>query len=143
MKIEGAHILTNVESLELVETGKNISLELSIKSNSSKEIKDAYVMADFPSGFSLKRVTRNAVEIKFEEGDDTFNVGNIAPNDRDFFVFDGVLVGSSGIDKIFNFYVLLDTTDKVRLSSIEHRVGIEDSFFSGNVDIIGESVRKK
>ena len=78
-------------------SGQPVSMTATVVSNAHTTVRDVILRTDFPFGFSFK----SAEPAPVEKG--VWKLGDIGPGQKKSVVIDGIILGETGDDKVFNF----------------------------------------
>jgi len=107
-----------VESLEDVNSGKEITLNITLRSNSNNLIENLMFIAEYPFGFTFKESFPRS---SFDQ--DVWKIGDLSPGEEREIRITGVLEGQDGEERVFRFFsgILSEDSEKE----------IETAFVSG------------
>jgi hypothetical protein len=99
VEISSSPVSFNIESLKDVNSGKEISLEVSLKSNSNNLIENLMFVAEFPFGFTFKEATPKP---SYEQN--IWKIGDLAPGEDKKIKIVGIIEGQDGEERVFRFF---------------------------------------
>jgi hypothetical protein len=94
--IGSSPIILELDYPKEVNSGQNITIDVSVTSNSSVPIKDAIVKIEYPYGFTYK-----GSNIKPVRDDSVWSIGDLKNGDKKIISINGVLIGQNLEDRSF------------------------------------------
>lgn len=128
IKISSSPVVISVESLEEVSSGQEVTLEVTVASNSPTPLSDVLVQATYPFGFDFSRAEPAPVS-----GQNTWSIATLEPDSEHTFIVEGVMTGGSAEARTFEFAVGVPSErDRFALASVlsvvTHEMNLTDPF---------------
>ncbi|HRH26779.1 MAG TPA: hypothetical protein PLZ99_01320 [Parcubacteria group bacterium] len=137
--IGSSPIILELDYPKEVNSGQNITIDVSVTSNSSVPIKDAIVKIEYPYGFTYK-----GSNIKPVRDDSVWSIGDLKNGDKKIISINGVLIGQNLEDRSFRISAgtksggVFDFDTPLVSNLIT--MGIRKSFFDLEVDSYNNGV---
>jgi hypothetical protein len=139
IEISSSPVSFSIESLTEVNSGKEISLDVTLKSNSNNLIEDLMFIAEYPFGFTFKEsVPRTSYE------QNIWKIGDLSPGEEKKIEITGVLEGQDNEERIFRFFSGLQSEDdeqelKTAFVSSTQLIFIKKPFLSLDIVVDGST----
>jgi len=99
IEINDSPVSMSIMSLSEVNSGKEISLDITMRSNSDSVIKDLMLVAEYPFGFSFKSSVPNS---SYDQN--VWRMGDISPGEERKIKITGTLEGQDDEERFFRFF---------------------------------------
>jgi hypothetical protein len=86
------------KGLKEITSGQSAQFEVTVTSNSDKELKNIVLKAEYPFGYSFKEATPSA-----SDGNDTWKIGTLSPKESRTIKIFGTLQGQNDEERYFKF----------------------------------------
>lgn len=98
--IGSSPLLVNVSSPQEINSGQQVSLQVTVTSNSGSLLKGVMVKAEYPYGFTYTRAT-----LEPESDKQTWNIGDLKNGDKKVFTVVGTMLAQDNEERTFRFMV--------------------------------------
>lgn len=96
--IGSSPLLINVSAPQEINSGQQVSLQVTVTSNSGSLLKDVMVKAEYPYGFTYNRAT-----IEPQSDKQTWNLGDLKNGDKKVFTVIGTMLAQDNEERTFRF----------------------------------------
>lgn len=96
--IGSSPLLINVSAPQEINSGQQVSLQVTVTSNSGSLLKDVMVRAEYPYGFTYNRAT-----VEPENDKQTWNLGDLKNGDKKVFTIVGTVIAQDNEERTFRF----------------------------------------
>lgn len=96
--IGSSPLLINVSTPKEINSGQQVSLQVTVTSNSGSLLKDVMVKAEYPYGFTYNRAT-----IEPQSDKQTWNLGDLKNGDKKVFTVIGTVLAQDNEERTFRF----------------------------------------
>lgn len=132
-KITTSPVVLSVESLSAVSSGEETDLTISVRSNSTNELKNVLVTAEYPFGFDFRRSDPEPVS-----GRNVWRIESLPPEGSAEIVLTGTFTGENASEQVLHFNVGIPSEDDPYelmsvFSSAQTDVTLEKPFFDVRV----------
>ncbi|PIP86276.1 hypothetical protein COV42_01445 [Candidatus Campbellbacteria bacterium CG11_big_fil_rev_8_21_14_0_20_44_21] len=139
IEIGNSPVSLRVESLTEVNSGREISFNVSLRSNSESLIENLMLIVEYPFGFSFKEAAPSA---SFDQS--IWKVGDISPGEEKKIKITGILEGQDGEERFFRFWSGIQSIDaekslQTAFVSFRRSVFIKKPFLSLDLSIEGDT----
>ncbi len=134
--IAGSPVTAKIVNVKEVTNNQDLSFDIEIQSNTEEVVKNIQLQVEYPFGYKL---TQSNLEPAF--GNNTWNIGELAPLDTKTIRLTGKLIGTSNLEKNFRF--ILGVADVKSgemitvLSTQDQKVTIEKPFVTTKLSLDG------
>ena len=133
--IGSSPITLKVDALKEVNSNQDLSITVSLASNSNETLKNIILIADFPFGFDIKESSMAPLPGKY-----IWVLGDILPQGKKTLKIKGTVIGESNQTRSFNFSVGTESTKQsgtlsATFAKVEHEVDIKKPFLATNIVI--------
>ncbi len=138
-RVSSSPVVLNVNTVKSISSGQEATIELVVQSNSTEDLTNLLVKADYPPGFEFSESNPETVS-----GQDTWQLKTIKPGEKSTITITGVVTGSEGDEHGFDFTVgVANERDAFSIASIlserEIEMTIERPFLNVDVAVNGET----
>jgi Domain of unknown function DUF11 len=140
-RITSSPIILQVSSIGKVAAGQSVEVVLTVKSNSSKPLKDILVSASYPNGFSFKQSKPDPIY-----NQNTWKIDELLPEQSQKITLTGTITGLTEEKFAINFSAGAAQTDNQYivgsvLAEAQTEFSIESPFIAVDIAIDGDSDR--
>jgi hypothetical protein len=139
VEISSSPVSFSIESLTDVNSGKEISLEVTLRSNSNNLLEDVLFTTEYPFGFTFKE---SIPRPSFDQN--IWKIGDLSPGEEREIKITGILEGQDGEERIFRFFSGIQNEDqekelKTAFVSSNRSIFIKKPFLALDIVINGNT----
>jgi len=139
IEISSSPVSFSVESLKEINSGKEINLDLLIKSNSNNLIENLMFISEYPFGFTFKN---SSPRPSYEQN--IWKIGDLSPGEERKIRITGTLEGQDGENRVFRFFSGIQSENEEKelqtaFISSTHLISINKPFLAVDMVIDGNT----
>lgn len=139
VEIDDSPVALSVESATSINSGDEVSLELTVRSNSTAPIENVIIKAEYPFGFEFTSSSPDAVF-----GETIWSLGDLEPQGERTVIVRGKLEGQNDEERVFRFDLGVqegsDLTDiDTSFAQAEHSIKIARPFIDLGLAVDGDT----
>jgi hypothetical protein len=139
VEISSSPVSFNIESLIDVNSGQEISLDVSLQSNSNNLIEDLMFIVEYPFGFTFKESSPSP---SFDQN--IWKIGDLSPGEERKIKITGIIEGQDGEERVFRLFSGIQSQSNERqletaFVSSTRSVFIKKPFLAINVALDGDT----
>ncbi len=134
--IGSSPLILNISSPKEINSGQDVSLNISLVSNSPGVLQDVFVKAEYPYGFSFKDAS-----IKPDKGSiNEWSLGDIKNGEKKEFVLNGNILAQNNEERTFKWFVSSKGQggDEIALASQDNTLVVKKSFIDLEMVLDGQ-----
>lgn len=114
VKISSSPVVLSIDGVSEISSGQEVTLTLTVASNSSAPIEHLLIQGEYPFGFDFSESNPKAVK-----GQNVWTIGSLAPGEKEKITIRGVMVGGKAEERSFNFSAgVPNERDRFSLASV-------------------------
>lgn len=141
-QITSSPVVLNVSNLDKVSPGEEVEVELEVSSNSTTEINDILIRAEYPSAFDFSSADPDPVS-----GENVWRIDTLEPEESKTITITGVLTGNESDVQTLHFTAGIGSENEEYklvsvLSTVSTEFTLEKPFFALDIDVGGSGADK-